>query len=780
MHWPTLKQLRLQVVLCEEAGEVMEAQTLCTLFPSVEHAIFIGDPLQLRYAHKHMARIHKTLTCSLRPQVNEPVLSLETEIGALYRLDESLMERLMLPSSAGIRPIASSRLHIQRRMHPEIADIMRATLYPYLEDHESTYDRAPVPVMADRVWWLDHRMPEDRPDPRSPMAKSFSNAFEVEMIAGLVEHLVKSNEYDFKDITILTPYNGQLAAFTERFNGICSLWLSEQDQETLIDEGLMNPEELILGGKTDVRIASMLKLATIDNFQGEESRVIILSTVRSNPDGRLGFLRTPNRINVGCSRARNGFYIVGNASLMRGVGMWHQIVDVLAAKGKIGPAFSTCCPRHSDQTYSIHSPEQWRRIPECQVLCGHEFPCGHTCSLTCHAPSLHERAGCHKPCPRIHDVCGHPCTKLCGQQCGDCTFPLQTFTLPCGHEATKTCSATEEVETTPCSALLDTIQLSCGHWVEQRCSTADEHLKCPEKCDSYLECGHRCGGSCHACSLNRHHPECVSACSKELLCGHNCAASCHSGPCPPCRLPCKRSCIHGGCSRPCSTKCDPCVRPCGRSCPHLDSCTTLCCMPCDRIPCDEPCTKLLSCGHICSSLCGERCATVCSQCVSGSPSKKIQMFLPCGHSFDLDLLDDHVGISILYDLSNTGRILKARATSARDRAKVKTYCPTCGTSFTQLTRYHLCDQLSALEGNIDQIYAKFSRRLNIFMEQIYFRKVELDQTFDAWSKTLRPSPLSGRTNEGLVRDRGNALAEVQDNIMNFRGMDALTQRLHPC
>ena len=50
MHWSILNKLRLQVVICEEAGEVMEAQSLCTLFPSVEHAISIGDPLQLRYA----------------------------------------------------------------------------------------------------------------------------------------------------------------------------------------------------------------------------------------------------------------------------------------------------------------------------------------------------------------------------------------------------------------------------------------------------------------------------------------------------------------------------------------------------------------------------------------------------------------------------------------------------------------------------------------------------------------------------------------------------------
>ncbi len=47
-NWDLLSRLNLEVVICEEAGEVMEAHTLCTLFPSMEHAIFIGDPLQLR------------------------------------------------------------------------------------------------------------------------------------------------------------------------------------------------------------------------------------------------------------------------------------------------------------------------------------------------------------------------------------------------------------------------------------------------------------------------------------------------------------------------------------------------------------------------------------------------------------------------------------------------------------------------------------------------------------------------------------------------------------
>ena len=51
MHWSKLEALGFKIVICEEAGEVMESQFLCTLFPSVEHAISIGDPLQLRYAN---------------------------------------------------------------------------------------------------------------------------------------------------------------------------------------------------------------------------------------------------------------------------------------------------------------------------------------------------------------------------------------------------------------------------------------------------------------------------------------------------------------------------------------------------------------------------------------------------------------------------------------------------------------------------------------------------------------------------------------------------------
>ena len=52
--------------------------------------------------------------------------------------------------------------------------------------------------------------------------------------------------------------------------------------------------------------------ATVDNFQGEEAKVIVVSLVRSNSKSKVGFLRTENRINVLLIRAQHGMYLIGN------------------------------------------------------------------------------------------------------------------------------------------------------------------------------------------------------------------------------------------------------------------------------------------------------------------------------------------------------------------------------------------------------------------------------------------------------------------------------------
>ena len=624
--------------------------------------------------------------------------------------------------------------------------------------------------MTDRVWWLDHQQPEDRPDCRSPMSKSYSNSFEVDMISGFVQYLVNSNEYDFGDIAVLTPYNGQLAALTSRLSLTCSILLSEKDRETLLDLGLLEVDQR--GSRTDVDMRTMLRLASIDSFQGEEAKVVILSTVRSNSEDRVGFLKTSNRINVGCSRARDGFYIVGNASLMKGVEMWRSIIDLLTRKGKIGPSFHICCSRHTGRTYEIQSPRDFEVIPSCQVPCGLKLPCGHRCKEFCHAPSLHTRMICSAPCTNHLEPCGHQCTKSCGEPCGDCSQELDLMILECGHQHSVTCTEVQPKSQLGmkkvCRVITGIVQLPCGHYQGQFCSTKEERLICGEQCESLLKCGHRCHGVCSDCKGKASHLACVALCGKEQICGHSCDASCHEGTCPPCRLPCQRSCPHGKCLQLCSKICDPCVRICVSNCRHLGSCSTICSLTYTQVPCSEPCSCLLRCGHLCSSLCGERCSTTCAQCRTGEFSDQLQLFLPCGHSFHVESLDAHFGLGKVFEINDTGVIERPRLRILPNETKVLR-CPQCNAPCNDVRRYALLDQLRGVGENIDRLFKKLGRKMYGYMEQVLEVEEQLQLDFPDFQKNLKSGPLAGKKNENLIRIRGSRLNGVQQQITRYRG-----------
>ena len=277
-----LHRLNSKVLICEEAGEILEAHTITALLPSIEHAILIGDHEQLR------------------PQVQNYELSMENSRGVKYSLDVSLFERLIHPRQAGIR-LPYESLATQRRMHPSISQLVRETLYPDLNDDPSVQDYPEVSGVRRRLFWLDHIEEEARKDPAQSNQVSHSNDHEVQMVAALVSHLVRQGAYPSDGIVVLTPYVRQLQKIRKILSQSNELQVvvGERDQVELEKQGLDDgkaAEPLALIRKTT--LLNSLRVATVDNFQGEEADVVVVSLVRSNKEKNCGFLKTTNRINV--------------------------------------------------------------------------------------------------------------------------------------------------------------------------------------------------------------------------------------------------------------------------------------------------------------------------------------------------------------------------------------------------------------------------------------------------------------------------------------------------
>lgn len=60
----------------------------------------------------------------------------------------------------------------------------------------------------------------------------------------------------------------------------------------------------------------LISVNTVDGFQGQERDVIMISLVRSNDDGNIGFLRDLRRMNVAMTRARMKLIIIGNVATL--------------------------------------------------------------------------------------------------------------------------------------------------------------------------------------------------------------------------------------------------------------------------------------------------------------------------------------------------------------------------------------------------------------------------------------------------------------------------------
>ncbi|KAH0269538.1 P-loop containing nucleoside triphosphate hydrolase protein, partial [Aureobasidium melanogenum] len=361
------------IIIVEEAGQVLESHIVTALNPTAKQLIMIGD-------HKQ-----------LRPFVN---YDLSVEKGDGYDLNRSMFERLVL------KGYPHQVLAQQHRMRPEISGLVRQLTYPDLIDAPKTQNRPDLRGFSDNVIFVNHNHPEDTvsEDPTVINVRtSKRNTYEAEMAFKTVKYLLQQN-YNASNIVVLTPYLGQLKKLQEVFGrGEVETVLSDFDIKNMEKNGLIEDVSEVKGASaesvegtpsattgltkppasahisilpsaeletkaavaqdptsdeplatttTSITMKSFseaspqkpkIQISTIDNYQGQESDIVVASLVRSNPDHDIGFLSSPERLNVLLSRARNALILFGNTETLRsahtGKETWTKLFSLLEEGG---------------------------------------------------------------------------------------------------------------------------------------------------------------------------------------------------------------------------------------------------------------------------------------------------------------------------------------------------------------------------------------------------------------------------------------------------------------
>ncbi|KAG2072160.1 hypothetical protein BDR04DRAFT_1097127 [Suillus decipiens] len=374
------------VLLVEEAGEILESHVLTAMGQNTSQMILIGD-------HKQ-----------LRPKVNNYKLTVEKGDG--FELNRSLFERLVL------KGFPHETLTAQHRMRPEISAFIRKLTYPDLTDAPKTQGRDDIRGIQNNIIFINHTYPEDddsRISDKGDEASSGSkqNTYEVEMVWKIVRYLAQQG-YGTEKLVVLTPYLGQLSKLRDVLKRDNDPVLNDLDSHDLIRAGLMS--------SADNTSKKRIRLATIDNYQGEESDIVIASLTRSNGSNDIGFMNSPERLNVLISRARDGLILIGNSQTFinarKGKELWGKFFELIKQGDYMYEGFPIKCERHPDRTVLIKSASEFdTHCPDggCTETCDVMLNCGiHRCVLKCHQISDHSQMPCQHPysgkCPVNHQL----------------------------------------------------------------------------------------------------------------------------------------------------------------------------------------------------------------------------------------------------------------------------------------------------------------------------------------------------------------------------------------
>lgn len=272
-----LHGMRFTSLFIDEAAQALEAACWIPM-RRVSRVILAGDHCQLPPTIKSLAAMHGGL-------------------------DKTLMQRI-----AENHPEVVTLLRVQYRMNEQIMRFSSDWFYGGKVESAPSVRHRGILDYDNPIVWIDSKETLPSPAYENTEYETVSNRYHEEFIG---ESFGRINKPEAE----LT-----LATLQKLFDKIGRARILEER----IDVGIISPyraqvqylRQLIRRREYYKPYRSLISVNTVDGFQGQERDIIIISLVRSNEQGQIGFLRDLRRMNVAITRARMKLIIIGDVETL--------------------------------------------------------------------------------------------------------------------------------------------------------------------------------------------------------------------------------------------------------------------------------------------------------------------------------------------------------------------------------------------------------------------------------------------------------------------------------
>ncbi len=281
-----LKNLALDTVVVDESTQATIPSVLIPLSKGKKF-ILAGDHKQLppTILSEKAKGLEKTLFEILieRFPGNSALLRVQ------YRMNEKLME---FPNETfyGGKIIAAN----------SVSKITLKDLLPNVESRIKAFDELVRKILSPEnvLVFVDTARRKDRREVRRKGSTSRENPLEARIVKSLCESLISLGVKE-EWIGVITPYDDQVERLKRVFG-----------------------EEL-----------EGVEVSSVDAYQGREKEIIVISFVRSNPSGEIGFLNDLRRLNTSLTRAKRKLIMVGDSSTLSSHPVYERLIEFVKKRG---------------------------------------------------------------------------------------------------------------------------------------------------------------------------------------------------------------------------------------------------------------------------------------------------------------------------------------------------------------------------------------------------------------------------------------------------------------